>query len=105
MAIIRKGDKEAEAGLKKRAYKQARERAGMNDAKRKKAGMDISGKRVSNKTGTPKVQRLTVTEKNQVVNRKADGAVSGHAITKQKIMLIKDKTKRDAAYKKFTGQD
>lgn len=105
MAIIRKGDKEAEAGLKKQANKQAKERARMNDAKRKKAGMDISGKRVSNKTGTPKVQRLTVTEKNQVVNRKADGAVSGHAITKQKIMLIKDKTKRDAAYKKFTGQD
>ena len=111
MAIIRKGDKKAEADLKANAKKQSGERVRASDEKKRKAGLEspLSG-RVTNKTGTPKLTKVRFKDdKNDkdavdVFISRSNSPVSGSAITKAKIFKIKDPKKRNAALKKFTGK-
>ena len=104
MAIIRKGDKEAEDKLKKRARRQSSNRLVASDERKRKAGIESATTKdvKRNKDGKTTATKLNIT-KSKIT--KSESPVSGSAITRAKIVDIKDKAKRDAAYKKFTGRD
>jgi hypothetical protein len=105
MAIIRKGDKEAEDKLKKRAKTQSRNRLLASDEQKRKAGLEFAGTKdvTKKKDGTTKATKLST--KKSIRITKSESPVSGSAITEAKIIKMRDKNKRDAAYKKFTGRD
>ena len=105
MAIIRKGDKVAEAELKKAARKQALRRMYASDETKRKAGLEFAGaKTVSKKKdGTTKATKLNLSKSNPRVQSKSP--VSGSAITKAKLLENKNKSKKQDAYNKFMGRD
>ena len=104
MAIICKGDKEAEDKLKKRARRQSSNRLVASDERKRKAGIEpaVTKDVKKKKDGTTTASKLSMT-KSKIT--KSESPVSGSAITRAKIVNIKDKSKRDVAYKKFTGKD
>ena len=104
MAIIRKGDKKAEDKLKKRAREQSTNRLLASDERKRKAGIESATTKdvKKKKDGTTTATKLSMT-KSKIT--KSESPVSGSAITRAKIVDIRDKSKRDAAYKKFTGRD
>lgn len=105
MAIIRKGDKEAEDKLKKRARTQTLNRMLASDETKRKSGLESpAGKRVT-KTADGKTKATKVSTKKSIRITKSESPVSGSAITKSKIYAIKNTAKREAAVKKFTGRD
>jgi hypothetical protein len=104
MAIIRKGDKEAEDRLKKRARRQSINRLVASDERKRKAGIESATTKdvKKKKDGTTTATKLSMT-KSKIT--KSESPVSGSAITRAKIVNIRDKNKQAAAYKKFTGKD
>ena len=104
MAIIRKGDQVAEAALKKRAKEQSTNRLLASDERKRKAGLESATTKdvKRNKDGKTTATKLSI-KKSKIT--KSESPVSGSAITKAKIVEIKNSSKRDAAYKKFTGRD
>ena len=100
MAIIRKGDKAAEAGLRARAKKQAVSRMSASNEKLRKAGLEsVAGKSVTNKTGTPKATKVNPSAKNPIV--RSNSPVSGSAVMQTKLALNKD----TAGLKRMRGED
>jgi hypothetical protein len=104
MAIIRKGDKEAENKLKKRARSQSIRRDAASDERKRKAGIESATTKDvwKNKNGKTTASKLSMT-KSKIT--KSESPVSGSAVTYAKIINIRDNAKRNAALKKYKGRD
>jgi hypothetical protein len=104
--IIRKGDKVAEAELRKRARKQNISRIVASDEKKRKAGLESTIGKTVKKTDDGKTKATKFSDKSETLRRvKSESPVSGSAITKEKIANIKDPKERAAARAKFSGEE
>ena len=106
MAIIRKGDKVAEAELRKRARRQNINRIVASDEKKRKAGLESTIGKTVKKTDDGKTKATKFSNKSESFRRtKSESPVSGSAITREKIASIEDPRERAAARAKFSGQE
>jgi hypothetical protein len=105
MAIIRKGDKKAEAELRMRARQQHRNRLMASDEELRKAGLEsATSKTVRKDKKTGKVTASKLSTKKSIRVTKSESPVSGSAITKAKIFQNKNQAEKEAQFKKFNGK-